>query len=299
MTISGKETGEKQPRISFRQTPVWQLRLEGAIKSMGAAERRMADYLLADPKRIVSMTITEVAEGSGISEATIVRFCRHIGYKGFQHLKIAVAEEVVAPIEVMYDGITDSDSVSDIKKKVFASSIQAIQDTMLLLDDQEVEKAVSAILQADRIDIYGMGGSGVMAMDLQHKMLKIGIRTNVYTDSHMQALSASQLKRRDVAIGISYSGTSRDTCEALELAKEAGATTIGMTHYAKSPLFRVADITLVTTASETMFRSDGIVSQAAQLAIIDTLYVGLGLKMGKGALENLEKGRKASVSKGY
>jgi len=120
----------------------------------------------------------------------------------------------------MYDGITDSDSVSDIKKKVFASSIQAIQDTMLLLDDQEVEKAVNAILQADRIDIYGMGGSGVMAMDLQHKMLKIGIRTNVYTDSHMQALSASQLKRRDVAIGISYSGTSRDTCEALELAKE-------------------------------------------------------------------------------
>ena len=124
------------------------------------------------------------------------------------------------------------------------------------------------------------------------------MRCEIFCDSHIQMVSASQLGKGDVAMGISYSGGSADVVEALELAKRNGATTICLTHMAKSPILRCSDIALTVTAKEMMFRSDGIVSRMAQLAVIDTLYAAVGLKLGQKALDVLEAGRKANSSKG-
>lgn len=279
--------------------PVWAIRLESVQKKLGKAERRVAEYLTEDPNRIISLSITEFAEACGSSEATIVRFCHHIGCKGFQDLKLSIAQDVVSPIQVMYDGIDPNDSVGIIKKKVFYSSIQAMQDTIEIVSDEELQRAADAICRAQKFDIFGMGGSGVLAQDAQHKFMKIGLRVNVFSDTHLQALSVSQLRKGDVALAISYSGASRDVIESLEIAKRNGATTICITHMAKSPITRVADIKLYTTARETMFRSDGIVSRMAQLAIIDTLYMTVSLQLGKQASESLELGRQAMAGKGY
>ena len=285
--------------VNVVKKPVWVIQIEREMPRMGVVERRVADYLLEKSKEIISKTITEFSEGSGASEATIVRFCRHIGYTGFQDLKLAIAQDVVSPLAVMYDGINSEDSIGTIKNKVFSSSIQAMNDTIDLVDDKELERAVDAIYNARYLDIYGMGGSGIIAQDAQHKFLKIGIRANVFSDTHLQALAITQLGKGDTAIGISYSGASTDVIDTLKYAKQNGACTICLTHLAKSPITRVSDIKLYTTASETMFRSDGIVSRMAQLAILDTLYIGVALKMGDKAMVNLEKGRQASVSKGY
>lgn len=285
--------------VNIVKKPVWVIKIEREMPRMGVVERRVADYLLKKSKDMISMTITEFSEACGASEATIVRFCRHIGYAGFQDLKLAIAQDVVSPLSVMYDGIGPEDSIGTIKNKVFTSNIQAMNDTLELVDDKELERAVDAIYSAHYFDIYGMGGSGIIARDAQHKFLKIGIRASVFSDTHLQALAMTQLGKGDTVMGISYSGASTDVIETLKYAKQNGARTICLTHLAKSPITRVSDIKLYTTASETMFRSDGIVSRMAQLAIIDTLYIGVALKMGDKAIENLEKGRLASVSKGY
>lgn len=276
----------------------WEIRIDNALKRLSSTERRVADYLLDHAEEVIALSITEVAEACGASESTIVRFCRHIGYKGFQDIKIAIAQSKVPSLQVMYEGISEKSSIPEVKQQVFMSSISAMQETLEILDDKELERAVDAIYSARNIDIYGMGGSYVIAADAQHKFRKIGVRCEIFCDSHIQVVSASQLRKGDVAMGISYSGGSADVVEALELAKRNGATTICLTHMAKSPILRCSDIALTVAAKEMMFRSDGIVSRMAQLAVIDTLYAAVGLKLGQKALDVLEAGRNATTSKG-
>ena len=282
----------------IRNRSGWEIRIDSAMRELSASERRIADFLLANPEKVVALSITEVADASDTSESTVVRFCHHIGYSGFQDIKIAIAQSEVPSLQVMYEGITEESTIPEIKKQVFLSSIDAMQDTLKILSDEELERAVEALYEANKIDIYGMGGSYVIAEDARHKFLKIGLRCQTYCDSHLQIISASQLGKGDVAIGISYSGSSKDVLEAMELAKKNQATTICITHMAKSPILRYSDIALCVTAKDMMFRSDGIVSRMAQLAIIDVLYSSVGLKIGKKALEILEDGRQATASKG-
>ncbi|WP_320128549.1 MurR/RpiR family transcriptional regulator [uncultured Sphaerochaeta sp.] len=281
------------------KTPQWKIRLETAIKQMGAVERRVAEYILEDPKRIISKSITEVAEEAGASEATIVRFCRHIGCVGFQDLKISVAQEVVPLIDVMYSGISPEDSIGTIKSKVFYNSIRSMQDSQVLLDDEQLEKAVKLLANAKQIDIVGMGSSGIVAEDAQHKFLKIGLNVNVFRDTHLQMLSISRMQEGDVVIGISFTGGSRDVIDALEYAQAHKIHTIGITSQPKSPLTKASDIKLFSTGHDSMLISDNVVSRMATLALIDTLYVAIGLQMGDKALNNLEKGRESQVIKGF
>lgn len=198
------------------ENPVWKIKIQSAAQKMGAAERRVADFVLEHPQSVVNKTITEIAEQSQSSEATVVRFCRRLGYKGFQGLKIAIAQEMVPPIQAMYEGITPDDSIEEIKNKVFYNSIEALQDTLKLVDNESLTSAINAISESNYIDIYGLGGSGCIASDVGHKFLKIGVRANVYVDSHLQMLSASNLGPKDVAIGISHSGNTKDIVNALD-----------------------------------------------------------------------------------
>ncbi|TCL76471.1 RpiR family transcriptional regulator [Hydrogenispora ethanolica] len=285
--------------VTVSRTPVWEIKLRSVLSVLGAAERRVADYVLNNQDKIVYQSITELAEAAGVSEATVVRFCRRLGHKGFQGLKIALAQDIVPTLQAIHEEISEDDDVSEIKQKVFVGSIKALQDTVMITDDAELSRAIDAIAKAAKFDIYGLGGSGCIAEDARHKFMKIGVRSAVYTDCNLQAMSAALLGPQDVALAISHSGSVRDTVEALQIAKQQGATTICITHYAKSPISEVADIKLFTTSEEMMFRSDAMASRIAQLAIIDTLYVGVALKMGEKATQALKAVRQAVVSKGF
>ncbi|MBE4906881.1 MurR/RpiR family transcriptional regulator [Bacillus luteolus] len=279
------------------QTPYCFTRIRAVYSKLSDKERMVADYILEQPDKIIHSTISQVAEDIEIADATVFRFCKRIGFKGYQAMKIALASEVVSPIKEIHDTITEDDDEATIVQKVFKSNIKTIEDTLQVIDPEQFKKAVSALTIARKIEFYGSGGSGAIAMDGHHKFLRSGLLTSCYTDAHLQIMSASQLTEQDVVVCISHSGTSKDIIESLEVAKSRGATTIGITNYSKTPLSKKADITLFTVSEETEFRSEALASRLAQLTIIDALYVNVSVKLKDEMQASLKRMRNAVAIK--
>ncbi len=263
------------------------------------AEEQVANYILLHHGEIINLTITELSERAGVSEATVVRMCQKLGYKGFQEIKIALALELVKPVHAIHEEIGEDDQLGVAVEKVFRGNILAIESTLKVLSMGEMERAIEALACARKIEIYGAGGSAAVARDACHKFMKTGIPCVAYDDAHMQIMAASLLGPGSVVIGISHSGSSKDIIEALTVAREAGATIICITNYAKSPIDKVSDIKLSTASKETSFRTEGTASRIAQLCIIDALFVGVGLKRTGDIIDNIQKTRRAVVIKHY
>jgi len=269
----------------------------GKIRSyyarLSEKEKKIADYILSNPEGIIHSTINEVAEDLNVADATVFRFCKRIGFKGYQSMKIALASEVITPIQQIHEEINETDDEKTITKKIFQSNIQTLENTLHLLDGSSIKNAVNLLTQADKIEFYGTGGSSVIAMDAFHKFIRTGTRVFAFIDSHFQLMSASQLTEKDVAVVISHSGTNKDTINILKTAKRNGAKTIGITGYPKSPLGQDADVSLYTSSEETEYRSEALSSRIAQLSIIDALYVNVMIMKKEQAKHSLERVRDA------
>ncbi|HMD02969.1 MAG TPA: MurR/RpiR family transcriptional regulator [Candidatus Baltobacteraceae bacterium] len=275
------------------------VRIQGTYASLRTAEQRVADFILKNAEDLIYLTVTELAERTQTSESTVVRLCQKIGYKGYQEFKIMLARDLVGPTETVYEQIGPSDGLPALKAKVFQANAQALKDTMEVLSDSELERAVAALASARRVEIYGIGGSAPLALDAYHKLMKLGVAAVWLNDSDLMAMSSSLLQPGDVALGISHTGASRDVCDAMENAQNAGATTICITHRATSPITKVSQIKLYTAAKETAFGSDATSSRIAQLSIIDTLYAGLANRDYERSLSRIQKTREASAGKRY
>ncbi len=267
--------------------------------NLRASEEKVANYILTHWQEVLHLPITEFAERVGVSEATVVRMCKKMGFRGFQELKITLAMEKIQPVKTVHQAVQEGDDLETILKKVFSANIRAMEATLNILSIKELERAISAIFSARQLQIYGVGGSGPVALDAQHKFMKTGIPTVAYIDSHMQAMSASILEPNDVVIGISASGSSKDIIDALTLAKKRGAITIGITHYAKTPMDKVLDIKLSVSSEETFYRTESTSARIAQLSIIDALYIGVALRRLDETIENLKLTREAIVPKRF
>lgn len=264
-----------------------------------ASERKVAEYILAHAMEVINQPITELAEEAGVSEATVVRMCKKVGFRGFQELKIALAMENVPPVKAVHEEIQEDDDLGTVLRKVFLANIRALESTLNVLSVRELTRAVDAIAAAARLYFFGVGGSGPIAIDAAHKFMKTGKASIAHTDTHMQAMAASLMKPGDVVIGISHSGSSRDIIEGLELAKGNGAVTIGITHYARSPMDRALDIKLSTCSNETFYRIESTSSRISQLSIIDTLFIGLALRQLDTTIDHIQRTREAIVPKRY
>jgi RpiR family carbohydrate utilization transcriptional regulator len=264
-----------------------------------AAEQRVADFILKAPDELIYLTVTELAERTNTSESTVVRLCQKIGYKGYQEFKIVLARDLVEPTNELYAEIAPTDTLEAIKSKVFQANAQALRDTIEVLDDAELQRAVDALGSAGRVEIYGVGGSGPLALDAYHKFLKLGMVAIAHSDGDLMAMSSALLKTGDVALGISHTGASRDVTDALARAKENGATTICITHRSTSPITKVSDIKLHTAAKQTAFGSSTSSSRIAQLTIVDTIYVGIALRRYDRSIETIGKTREATEAKRY
>lgn len=264
-----------------------------------ASERQVAEYILAHASEVINLPITELAEQAGVSEATVVRMCKKVGFRGFQELKIALAMENVPPVKAVHEEIQEDDDLETAMRKVFLANIRSLEATLNVLSVRELARAVDAIDAAERVYLFGVGGSGPIAIDAAHKFMKTGKAVIAHTDAHMQAMAASLMRPGDVVIGISHSGSSRDVVEALELAKKNGAVTIGITHYARSPMDRALDIKLCTCSNETFYRIESTSSRIAQLSIVDTLFIGLALRRLDATIDHLRRTREAIVPKRY
>ncbi|MED4173390.1 MurR/RpiR family transcriptional regulator [Halalkalibacterium halodurans] len=267
-------------------------RIRASYSSFSEKEKQVADYILANPNKMIHSTINQVAEDLGVAEATVFRFCKRLGFQGYQAMKIALASEIVTPIQDIHETIQEDDDEKTVADKVFKSNIRTLEDTMQVLDVESFKRAVDYLLHARRIEFYGNGGSGVIALDAHHKFLRTGIPSAAYHDSHFQVMSASQLTKQDVAVFISHSGTNRDLLQALEVAKSHQVKTIGITTYGKTPLSKEVDIALYTVSQETEYRSEALASRLAQLSIIDALYVNVSIRRKdemKSSLHNMRK----------
>jgi DNA-binding MurR/RpiR family transcriptional regulator len=269
----------------------------GSIRShyarLSEKEKKIADYILENPKEIIHSTINEVADNLGVAEATVFRFCKRIDFKGYQAMKIALASEIMSPIQQILEEINENDNEKAVAEKVFHSNIRTLENTLQILDFSSIKKAAGILTNANHVNFYGTGGSAIIAMDAYHKFIRTGISAYAFIDSHFQLMSASQLTDRDVAVVISHSGTNKDTIKVMNTAKKNGAKTIGITGFPKSPIGQNADVTLFTSSEETEYRSEALASRIGQLSLIDALYVNMMISNKDEAKKSLEKVRDA------
>lgn len=263
---------------------------------MGAAERKIADFIMNDPQSVIPLSITQLAERCGGSEATIVRFAKKLGFEGYQQMKIALAQESsVRPINA---DISESDSAFAIFEKVCDDIYCSLEKTKKSIDGEKLEKVCQALLSANEVLIFGLGNSASVANDAAHKMLRLGLNAHAYTDNHLQAIIASHTGEKSVVLGISHSGSSKDVVRALRIAKSNNATTVSLTNAGTSPIYKVSDYVLNTVSDETNYTILGLNSRIAQLAIIDAIYSYLVCRL-PNAQEAIHKTEEALQPKKY
>jgi RpiR family carbohydrate utilization transcriptional regulator len=273
------------------------LHIRGVFPTLRPAEQRVAQEILKNPAEAVHLSITELGRRAEVSDATVVKFCKRLGYKGFQEFKILLAQDVATKPEPIYGEIKPGDDPAAVRDKIFQSNIQALQDTAQTLSAESLSEAVKAMVAASEIHFYGLGASGLVAQDAEQKFARIGLPARSFVDTHMQLTRAALLGPGDVAVGISYSGETIEVAHAIELAKRAGAVAIGVTNFPKSRLAQLCDIVLLTAAQENVFRSGAISSRIAQLSTVDALFISVALEDYERSQDCIERTRAAVASR--
>jgi DNA-binding MurR/RpiR family transcriptional regulator len=255
------------------------VRIRSLLPGLAKAEQRVAHVVLDDPGGVARRSITEVAESAGTSETTVTRFCKAVGVSGYPELRIALAADTARAAartdRDMGGDIDPSDDLAQVVGKVAFADARAVEETAEQLDIAALRQVVEAIAGAGRVDVYGVGASAFVAADLQQKLHRIGRVCFAWSDTHIMLTSAAVLSPGDVAVGISHTGATTDTVEALREASDRGATTVAVTNFPRSPIADVADFVLTTAARETTFRSGATASRIAQLTVIDCVFIGV------------------------
>jgi DNA-binding MurR/RpiR family transcriptional regulator len=264
------------------------LTIKGRHASLPQAFRKLADYILANYDEAVYLNIKEIAARCGVSEGTVTNFVKSMGFIGFRDFKIAMARRVqpLAEDSILYGEINLNDAPDVLCEKVFHNNADAILKTLKILDARTMDMVADWMVKAKRIDIYGQSSSALAAMNAANRLLRIGVRTMVSEDPHMQVSSAALLKEGDVAIGVSSSGKSREVALALRTAREAGAHTVCITSSDDSPVAQQAEAKLFVSMSKQELLED-LPSRIAQMCVLDALYVCVAARVKKKALTNL------------
>lgn len=264
-------------------------RLENLRKTLAPISQRIVDFILEHPQEIIGMSVSEVSAAIGVSVGSVVRVCQQAGLEGFQDLKLSLARDLVEPAKFIHEDVQAEDDAATVIEKVIQSDIRALMDTLKVLDPAALQAAAELILQAERVEFYGIGSAGPIAVDTYYRMLRIGINCVVAIDSHIQAVSAALTGSSVVVVTISHSGSTRETVDAMRLAKQAGAKTICITNYGKSPIQEYSDVVLYTAATETLFRTEAMTSRIAQLSVADALFVRVAMARFDESLKNINR----------
>ncbi|MBP3372184.1 MAG: MurR/RpiR family transcriptional regulator [Clostridia bacterium] len=264
-------------QLSQRQ-PALLMKMRDMRENLSRAERQLVDYILENPQKVITLSVAGLADASGVSDATVVRACRKLGMSGYQDLKVTLAQDIVTPLQSIHEEITADDDARAITAKVFNSTLNALQYTHETLRPETIEDAAEALMAAKRVAIIALGNSHAIAIDLQHKLMRLGILATCYTDSHLMTIAAAGMGEGDVVFAISHSGSSRDVVDAAKLASMRGAKVISLTNIGRSPLSKIADICLYTASKETLYRIVSLSSRIVQMAIIDAIYTIIAIR---------------------
>ena len=272
-----------------REESALKFKIRSLIPELSRSEAAVAEYILNHSDNVIDLSVSALADLCGVSEPTVIRACRTIGFSGYQALKIALIKRAENIIEYNGEEVVAEDDMKLSIQKVFGAANDAINLTRDSLDVQAMEKAADMLISAKRILIFGVGGSAAVAADVQHKFLRLGFNAQALSDLNMQTISAAYAGEGDVVFAISHSGSSKVVVDNARLASENGAKVISLSSIGKSPLTEIADISLFTAANETRYRIVAISSRIAELTIIDTLYSYMTFRTGKTENLRIEK----------
>ncbi|MFC5722533.1 MurR/RpiR family transcriptional regulator [Streptomyces gamaensis] len=248
--------------------------------SMTRSMQRVAETVAGDPAGSAALTVTGLAERTGTSEATVVRTARVLGYPGYRDLRLALAalaaDQAAGRAPAVTADISVDDPLPDVVAKLARAETDCLADTAAALDTAQLEAAVGALAAARRVDVYGVGASGLVAQDLVQKLLRIGLLAHAHADPHLAVTTAVQLRPGDVAVAITHSGRTTDVIEPLRAAFEHGATTVAVTGRPEGGIAQYADHVLTTSsARESELRPAAMSSRTGQLLVVDCLFIGV------------------------
>ena len=253
--------------------------IESSLDGLSRSERKVAAYVLADASGVLSMSIARVAREAKVSEPTVNRFCRTFGATGFPDFKLKLAQSLASGPTLTTAMVSEADTLPEIFTKLTDKAICSVQDLKDSLDVTNLERAVDLFCQARQVAFFGMGASGSVARDAQHKFFRFNVPVVAYEDGLMQRMHATAMKTGDLAVLISHTGRTRAVVEAAGLAREAGAGVLALTR-SDTPLSRVATLTVPVDVDENTDLYIPMVSRLMQLLVLDVLVTGVALKRG-------------------
>lgn len=276
------------------QSPNLIRRIADSSSALRKSEAKVASYVLEHANDVINMRIVDLAANSDVSEPTVIRFCRAIGFDGFQSFKLQLAQQLGLGAVFTQFAVDDKDTIEDLLNKVFDSTVGSLLTVRDELDPAVLETAINTINNAGRVEFYGFGASGSVAADAQHKFFRLQLSAAAYTDPHIQHMSAISLGANDVVVAISQSGQTRALLESVKLAREAGATVIGLAPQ-NTPLSEQCSIPIYVNMEEEQAFAP-VSSRIAHLVVIDVLATGVALHrkpLLKEHLKKLQKSQKA------
>ncbi len=254
------------------------IKLRAAKDTLTPVERKVADYVEEYLDDIPKMSIKKLAQNSCTSEASVLRFCKTIGYGSYREFIVGISLHlggIDESVRGQYTDIRPGDNLDTIISNISFNNCKSIEDTLSVLDENEIARAVGLLRSTDRVDFYGVGANIVVCEDARQKFSRINMNCHAYVDTHSQLTAAALLRQGDVIVLFSNSGMTEDILQVLDIAKAAGATVIAVTRYSKSPLAQGADVLLSISTPEITIRSGAMGSRIAMLNIVDILFVGV------------------------
>lgn len=272
----GRTKGMGESQVAVKDNILLKLReMRGTLTPV---EQRIADYVLENTGEIPGLSIRELAFRSRTSDASVLRFCRTMGYAGYRQFIVGISTSLGSmggETAEQYTDIQPGDDLETIIHNVSLNNRRSIEDTMRVIDSHEIARAVQAIRKAQKVEFFGIGASGLVCMDAEQKFMRIDKSCRAYTDGHAQLTAAALLRRGDVAVLFSNSGDTAEILDTLAVARKSGATRIAVTRYQRSPLAEGSDIRLFISTPEITIRSGAMGSRIAMLNIVDILFSGV------------------------
>ncbi|AOK40063.1 MurR/RpiR family transcriptional regulator [Burkholderia vietnamiensis] len=267
-------------------------RIEAIRPELRPSERKLADYILAAPREVLDLAMTELSTRAGVSQPTIARFCQALGCSGFREFKIRLAQSVAPGVSSVYRDVEPDEPAPGIIGKVFDRTIGALIEVRNSLSAGSVADAIALLSHASRIEFYGAGGSGIAAQDIQHKFFRLGVPSVAYSDPHTFSMSSALLGPHDVVVAISNTGRTRDIVDAARSALACGAKVVAITQ-SHSPLAKLATVSLASSVAEETDVFSPMTSRMSHLAIGDILAVGVALSRGPALMERVGRAKEA------
>jgi DNA-binding MurR/RpiR family transcriptional regulator len=255
------------------------LMISSIYSSLTKAEKKVADVVRNNPEEAILATVTDLSEQAGVGETSVIRFSRKLGFRGFHEFKLSVAQDLVdRPHALSNEEIEAGDDVMTVARKVTMKHEILLKNTLDLVNTDNLQRAVTAMLAANKIYIYGVGSSGITALDLHYRLMRIGMTVEAFRDSHIIAMSASLMKKGDLVFGISTSGSTRDLVDPVRQAKKNGAAVICLTSHLRSPIAAYADTVLLVPSREMPTEGGALSTKYTQVHLLSILTTLLSMQ---------------------